>query len=128
MEGNIRDNYDNDNCCGGTYFFRYFCIGLHAVCTRLRVPHTGQRFSDAQAGHQDVEKRPGSTSARVQDVQSHQKSHTPRAQGPVRRQKRMRCVVIMKRTYLLYIIYTHIYYKDARPRREHSCALGTTGQ
>lgn len=103
-EVNIHDSYDNvnDNCffCG-TYFFRYLCTGLHAMRARLRVPHTGQRFSDAQAGHQDAEKRSGSTSARFQDVQSHQKSHTPRAQGPVRRQKGMRCVVIMKRTYVL---------------------------
>jgi hypothetical protein len=86
----------------------FLFTGLHSVRARLRVPHTGQRFSDAQAGHQDVEKRPGSTSARVQNVQSHQKSHTPRAQGPLRREKRMRRLVIIKHTYVLYIYkYTH---------------------
>lgn len=61
--------------------------------TRLRVPYPGKRFPDAQAGHQDAEKGPGPAGACVQDVQSHQESHTSRAQGPVRREKRMRRVV-----------------------------------
>lgn len=73
--------------------------GLHAVRARLRVPHTGQRFPDAQAGHQDAEKGPCPTGAGVQDVQSHQEGHTPRAQGPVRREKRMRRVVRIRMTH-----------------------------
>jgi len=50
--------------------------GLHAVCARLRVPYTGQRFPDAQAGNQDAEKGPRQTGACIQDVQSHQESYT----------------------------------------------------
>lgn len=58
----------------------------------LRVSHTGQRFPHAQAGHQDAEEGPGATGVGDQDVQSHQEGHTSRAQGPVRREKRMRRV------------------------------------
>lgn len=60
---------------------------------RLRVSYTGQCVPDAQAGHQDAEEGPGPAGARVQDVQPDQKSHTSRAQGPVRREKRMRRLV-----------------------------------
>lgn len=80
--------------------------------TRLRVPYPGQRFPHAQAGHQDAEKGPGPTGAGVQDVQSDQESHTSRAQGPVRREKRMRRVV----------------YARGYARSRSWRALGTTGQ
>lgn len=73
---------------------------------RLRVPHPGQRVPDAQAGHQDAEEGPGPTGARVQDVQPHQESHTARAQGPVRREERMRRVVHAQTTHLH--THTHI--------------------
>lgn len=77
------------------FYHDVLCLaGLHVVRAGLRVPHLGQRVPDAQTGYQDVEKRPGPTGAGVQDVQSHQESHTPRAQGPVRREERLRCVVV----------------------------------
>lgn len=77
--------------------------GLLAVRARLRVSHPGQRFPHAQAGHQDAEKGPGPTGVGVQDLQSHQEGHTSRAQGPVRREKRMRRVVATI-IYALYLI------------------------
>lgn len=72
--------------------FWFTPTGLHAVRARLRVPHPGQRVPDAQAGHQDAEEGPSPAGVGVQDVHSHQESHIARAQGPVRREKRMRGV------------------------------------
>lgn len=64
--------------------FNVICAGLLAVRAGLRVPHTGQCFSGAQAGHQSAEEGQSARDAGGQDESADTQDHLSRIEDHVR--------------------------------------------